>query len=57
MVVTKINQIFDMYLTMFRTTEYKQLQDEVTKKQVTQVEQHFQLDLYNNKGKIETHKV
>jgi hypothetical protein len=57
MVVTSVSKIFDMYLTMFRTTEYKQLQDEVTKKKVTQVEQHFQLDLYNSKGKIETHKV
>jgi hypothetical protein len=57
MVVTSVSKIFDMYLTMFRTTEYKQLQDEVTKKKVTQVEQNFQLDLYNSKGKIETHKV
>ena len=57
MVVTSVSQIFDMYLSMFRTTEYKLLEDEVTKKKVVQVEQHFQLDLYNSKGKIETHKV
>jgi hypothetical protein len=57
MVVTKINQVFDMYLNMFRQTEYKVLEDEVTKKKTTAVEQHFQLDLYNRKGKIESHKV
>ena len=57
MIVTKINQVFDMYLNMFRQTEYKVLEDEVTKNKTTAVEQHFQLDLYNRKGKIESHKV
>lgn len=57
MIVTSVSQIFDMYLSMFRTTEYKQLQDEVTKQKVTAVEQHFKLDLYNSRGKIETHRV
>ena len=46
-----------MYLGMFRTTEYKQLQDEVTKQNVTKIQHYYKLDLYNSKGKIETHKV
>jgi hypothetical protein len=57
MIVTSINHIYDMYLSMFRTTQYKVLEDEQTSKKVTSVEQHFQLDLYNRKGQIETHKV
>lgn len=56
MIVTSISHVYDTYLSMFRTTEYKQVQDEVTQKKVTQVEQHFQLDLYNRKGQIETWK-
>ena len=53
MIVTSVSQVYDMYLTMFRTTEYKQLQDESTNKKVVHVEQRFEIDLYNNKGEIE----
>lgn len=54
MIVTSVSHIFDLYNSMFRTTEYKTLEDEQTKKELTSVVERFKLDLYNNKGEIET---
>jgi hypothetical protein len=42
---------------MYRTTEYKQIQDKATGANILSVEERYKIELYNEKGELETHHV